>query len=903
MRNLTRSIAAMSLMVPAYAYPLGIGEIKLHSALNQKLDAEIALQLSSGENFSDIRVKIAPPEKYDELGVPWNYFLSQIVFETAIDAQGRSIVKLKSKEPLREPFLDLVLEVAWDKGSLFREFTVLVDPPAAYDRPIVQVVSAPTEPKVETPESANVKESTPNLANEQYGPTTRLDTLWKITEKLNQDPEISTEQFLIALYNANQSAFYQPNVNALMADQFLTIPPKSDILQLSPGQALAEFRKQDSAWSPAASKSTVQKSIPDAEVNAQLELQAPLTDEVDQSKILVASDSAETTSSDQDFDQDDGLAVSDASLALQSRIEKLEEQLLMMQKILALKDAQIAALQAQTPLSNQNISEITGESVDDSGETNLAEEPKVVPNIDDKTETQANNAQAEVVKPVESKPKPEVKPEPKPKPKPVKPKPVVQEEPESGFLSDYLALVFGVTGTAILGVLGFYWWRRRSSKVDHEEDTESMFASASEISLPVIEEESSKGVSIPAFEDDSASYDVGTVGESSFLSEFTPSDFDAFDLDQNEVDPISEADVYLAYGRYQQAEDLMRQAITEQPERDECKLKLLEIFYANENQAGFEAYVKELISEGKNEDIAFWSKVTEMGRELGSDSNLFQAEAQASHQSADDSESEMGSASVEEMNTFAAEFNFDMESESLPEKSSSSVSDESEKDSDENHDLEFDLSIFDDVEEKQESQISTATESSSDVDLDEGLDFDLSAFDEKETSRSQAVNDVSSDQVESIDFDLDALALEPEATDEIQDEEPLAVEDDELGLESYDFELPSAEVDSVEDEIDTQMDVKAETPDSSDSDFDDFDFDFELELPSSMKESEQELGGSENHVSDLTDMDEIETKIDLARAYIDMGDSESAKGIIQEVLNNGNDKQKQTAQEILKQIN
>jgi pilus assembly protein FimV len=322
-RNLTRSIAAMSLMVPAYAYPLGIGEIKLHSALNQKLDAEIALQLSSGENFSDIRVKIAPPEKYDELGVPWNYFLSQIVFETAIDAQGRSIVKLKSKEPLREPFLDLVLEVAWDKGSLFREFTVLVDPPAAYDRPIVQVVSAPTEPKVETPESANVKESTPNLANEQYGPTTRLDTLWKITEKLNQDPEISTEQFLIALYNANQSAFYQPNVNALMADQFLTIPPKSDILQLSPGQALAEFRKQDSAWSPAASKSTVQKSIPDAEVNAQLELQAPLTDEVDQSKILVASDSAETTSSDQDFDQDDGLAVSDASLALQSRIEKL----------------------------------------------------------------------------------------------------------------------------------------------------------------------------------------------------------------------------------------------------------------------------------------------------------------------------------------------------------------------------------------------------------------------------------------------------------------------------------------------------------------------------------------------------------------------------------------------------
>ena len=133
--------------------------------------------------------------------------------------------------------------------------------------------------------------------------------------------------------------------------------------------------------------------------------------------------------------------------------------------------------------------------------------------------------------------------------------------------------------------------------------------------------------------DDSSSYDVGTVGESSFLSEFTPSDFDAFDLDQNEVDPISEADVYLAYGRYQQAEDLMRQAIEDQPDRDECKLKLLEIFYANENKTEFEAYVKELIQQGKNKNAAFWSKVTEMGRELDANSSLFNVENQSVQQS------------------------------------------------------------------------------------------------------------------------------------------------------------------------------------------------------------------------------------------------------------------------------
>ncbi len=145
MRNLTKTITAISLLAPVSAFPLGIGDIKLHSALNQNLDAEIALFVSAGVNVSDINVKLAPPEKFDEAGVPWNYFLSKIKFETIKAPDGSTVIKVSSKEALREPFLDFLVEVSWDKGNLYREFTVLVDPPVAYTQAVIPGVQKPKE--------------------------------------------------------------------------------------------------------------------------------------------------------------------------------------------------------------------------------------------------------------------------------------------------------------------------------------------------------------------------------------------------------------------------------------------------------------------------------------------------------------------------------------------------------------------------------------------------------------------------------------------------------------------------------------------------------------------------------------------------------------------------------------
>ncbi|MDD1613441.1 MAG: fimbrial protein FimV, partial [Methylococcaceae bacterium] len=128
MRNLTKTLAVVSLLAPSSGYSLGIGDIKLHSALNQNLDAEISLVVSSGEKASDIKVNLAPPDKFDEAGVSWTSLLSKIKFETIVGANGSVIIKLSSREAVTEPFLDFLLEVSWPKGSLYREFTVLLDP-------------------------------------------------------------------------------------------------------------------------------------------------------------------------------------------------------------------------------------------------------------------------------------------------------------------------------------------------------------------------------------------------------------------------------------------------------------------------------------------------------------------------------------------------------------------------------------------------------------------------------------------------------------------------------------------------------------------------------------------------------------------------------------------------------
>jgi pilus assembly protein FimV len=854
-RNLTRTLAVVSLLAPVSAHPLGIGGIKLHSALNQNLHAEIALMLSGGEDAADIKVNLAPPDKFDEAGVPWSSFLTKIKFE-----RSGNVIRLSSREALKEPFLDFLLEVSWPKGTLYRQFTVLVDPPATYRQATIPVVtqaqSYASEPAY-VPERQAVSKPIAKTQRSfdspsEYGPTRPNDTLWKVAERISRYSGVSVEQMMIALYQANPRAFYKENVNALMAGKSLKIPEKAVIIKLSRKQAIAEFNRQTAAWKnrelpvPVETAAAPEASaVKDAVVDNQLTLAAPAETTVADNTVIApgteqavaenktGSEKPATASEQAAQTPETSNAATDA--ATQNRLAALETQLAEMQKMLALKDQQLSALQNQSHAKPP---------ADGAQVVQPATTDKVV----------------EAVRPVTQS---GVRPQPKPVDKPA-----VQDDSSTD--NTYFMNV-GATGVGILSLLGWLWWRKR--KVEEETSAESMFAS----SMLNIKEAADSFA--PPKADAPSGYGVEAVGESSFLSEFTPSDFDAFDTNQSEIDPISEADVYLAYGRYQQAEDLIRQAIKDQPDRNECKLKLLEIFYANENKKAFETYANELAAAGKNEQAEFWAKVAEMGRELCPDSVLFFSDEMKKSQ-------KIEAAAV---NTFVA----------------AAQSDGLEL----NEDDEMNLAGFD------EALNGAAANETLEAKNNE-LDFDLNSFEiEDDLGEDEQGNN------DAIDFDLSSFQVKPtEATDTAN--LAAAETEDEYEYESFDFDVPLKHKESKESALldlsaaenaeegfkaidlsdDSNFVLAADFgSDSFDTDFD-FNFDLNLNNPVAGTTVPADEQGGETGVFDLTDMDEFETKLDLAKAYIDMGDAESAKSIVEDVVVKGSAEQQRAAQTILNEL-
>jgi len=638
--KVTSSIAAIGLVGSLNAYALGVGDITTNSALNQVLNAKIALTSSTKENLTNLHVKLASREVFRNAGIEKSGYLFDLKFEPRVNKEGQISINVSSENPIKEPFVNFILEVEWPKGRTLKEFTILLDPPITMQdiRPTPVAVTSPL-PEAQQPQVSSAYTKPVTEQKKKYGPVKRNTTIWSIAKNLtSNDQSITHEQMMIALYDNNPKAFYKKNINALKRGAILRVPSTAEVNQRTADQANAEYVKQNALWSSSTRTKAVKSSIPNVVVTPKKDNQKkeasktaiePSKATKQQAKLTLLA--PESLNPNNDADNNSAGSVSDtknsnnqANLAVemattleqenkevQSRLTDLEEQVNQLQRLLTLKDKQLAQLQSakkQTPAKPKNTAA---------------------------TKNDNNNW-------------------------------------------------FYVSGAILIALLALFLGRRKKGR-----DDDSFEVLETNLDSNTTTEDTPAETPL----DESIEDEVTITSDSTLLSEFTPSEF-ANTEGTSEADPLTECDVYIAYGRFQQAEDLIQRAIEDAPDNLLYKQKLLDVHFSASNGEAFEDAANQLI-DLKETDPQSWAQIAQMGAELLPNSALFSSAEEEPSDNPEESEEETTEDSEDKEDEF--EFDFDLiEPENSPTDTTPSQEGESE--------VEFDLDSFESDSQDENSQ-------------------------------------------------------------------------------------------------------------------------------------------------------------------------------------------------------
>lgn len=665
---MVRKTALVTAMLGAFAsqtFAMGLGDIRLNSVLNQPLLAEVELLSPTPTDLVALRVALASNEAYHKAGVERAFFHTKLRFEVVSRPNGSAMIKITSREAVREPYLDFLLEATWGSGQVLREYTVLVDPPALMPAPkpamrapvAAATTTAPTSRVTTAAPSSRTSSAPSGAVNGEYS-VSRSDTLWGVATAVRPDNDVSMEQTMLGLLEANPTAFYDQNINNLKAGYVLRVPSREEMTAVSQNEAVAETRRQNALWREGRTAQTKAMATKPAEAavtasadtaaatasaaaDAQLKLVAPETN----------ADGSPSDSAVNDLRKDLALAVESVEAQrqenqdLNTRLKQLEDQLSQLHRMIELKDNQAAQL-AGTAAPTTDATDTAAAMP----ETTTSEGETVAPAMDATatgdaesaqmpTDTTLPGAESEVVPETvvgstEDLTQEEVMPESVPAPTPA---PVIKQEVESipepiaqeGLLSSLMAnpmFKWAVGGGAILVAL-LAWLGMRRSRDDDSDFQESILAerhakvtaAAPNYAAPVA---AAAATTKSSAAETSAKDAVPT--DSSLFTDFAVSDMGAIHNDA-EADPVAEADVYLAYGRYQQAEELIRGALSRAPQRNDLKLKLLEVLFAAKNANSFDGEAEAFLASLGNPDSDEWQRVVEMGQELNPTNPLYGA--------------------------------------------------------------------------------------------------------------------------------------------------------------------------------------------------------------------------------------------------------------------------------------
>ncbi|HUE91224.1 FimV/HubP family polar landmark protein [Pseudomonas sp.] len=326
-RQLLIGLASGSVLYSGMAPALGLGEITLHSALSQPLDAEIELLNIGDLSDSDLKVRLAPAEVFSRSGVDRLYFLNDLRF-TPLLRGGRSVIRVVSAQPVREPYLNFIVEVARPSGQLYREYTLLLDPPGSSSyrtlaaAPVLPAAAprlAPPAPRQASPAPVSTPRELPPAEQGQRYAVVSGDSLWKIAARLRAEGSTRSQQALMNdILTLNPNAFSNGDSNRLLAGAELLLP---DAATTTAASVAAPVEVVESA-APAVALATASSEVPVEADAALLELEQSRVDQE------LASQLAETSQLQQSL----------AQLSLQ--VQQLQEQM-------SARDQQIAGLQAE----------------------------------------------------------------------------------------------------------------------------------------------------------------------------------------------------------------------------------------------------------------------------------------------------------------------------------------------------------------------------------------------------------------------------------------------------------------------------------------------------------------------------------------------------------------------------
>ena len=654
------------LSVPAWA--VGLGRLTLQSGLGQALSAEIELTSVQPGELDSLTARLADQATYSNNKIEYGGALARV--RVALDQRGgRPVLKVTSTQPINEPFLDLLIELNWATGRLLREYTFLLDPPGFAATTAVEPAAAipaqvltPTAPPAARPSPAAPATSRAPAAaagapgvpgpatGDTYGPVKRGDTLGKIAAQVKPDT-VTLEQMLAALYRSNVQAFDAKNMNRLRAGQILTVPKADEVAAIPIDDAKKEIRIQAADWrayrdrlagAAPASEPQAPRAAAGGRITTAVEEQvakAPGADTLRLSRGETAPGSGGAAARAENL-----LASQKAAAEASARVSDLEKQVRDLQRLLELKNSTLQAQQlaaeqgraaakgapagaspapaAATPaLPTQTIAPApTAPAAAVPAPAAATPPPVAVPAAPPAALTTAGEiAKAEAAKaptlaaiePSKSAPKTgqkdteTVKAEP-PKPKPPLRPPQPQNEPSiiDDLMNNSLVLIGGAAAIG-LGILYWVLARRRRQVTTKFEDS---IGAGTDIRTSTVFGNTGGGV-------------VNT-GDNSLVSDFSREGLG--NIDTGEVDPIAEAEVYLAYGRDNQAEEILRDALGKTPDRQEIRLKLLEIYAQQNKPTAFEAIASEVFAATKGSG-EMWAKAAQLGRGIDPANPLYAA--------------------------------------------------------------------------------------------------------------------------------------------------------------------------------------------------------------------------------------------------------------------------------------